>query len=259
MSRFGILNTLYIAGFALIGVMINSGYTTYFAFLFLALSYLIILVVGVIRVGFELFMEIENAGDSRYNEIAISFDDGPHPEITPKVLEKLNRFGVKAAFFCIGKNAEEQPEIVKEIHDSGHIIGNHSYEHTNNFPIFSTTKIKEDLEHCGKSIVDITGFKPRFFRPPFGITNPRIAKAVKALDLTVVGWSLRTFDTSKSPNKVIRKIKKNLNGGDLILLHDNHEGVLEILDFLIPYAEENGLKFVRPDNLIKKEAYAIQL
>jgi peptidoglycan/xylan/chitin deacetylase (PgdA/CDA1 family) len=259
MSRFGILNTLYIAGFALIGQMVLSGYTTYFALIFLVLSYLLILIFGVFRVGFEFFMEIENAGDSRYNEIAISFDDGPHPEITQKVLEKLNRFGVKAAFFCIGKNAEAQREIVKEIHDSGHIIGNHSYQHTNNFPIFSSSKIKNDLEKCSKIITDLTGIKPRFFRPPFGITNPRIAKAVKTLDLTVVGWSLRTFDTSKSPSKVIHKIKKNLTGGDLILLHDNHEGIIEILDFLIPFAEENGLKFVRPDELIKKEAYATQL
>jgi len=259
MSRFAILNSLYIAGFALIGMMVLFGYTSALSLVFLAITYLFILTAGVFRVGFELFIEIENAGDARYNEIAISFDDGPHPEITPKVLNKLDTFGVKAAFFCIGKNAEEHQEIIEEIHNRGHLIGNHSYHHTNNFPVFSTQDIQEDLARSNKIVADIIGFKPRFFRPPFGVTNPRIAKAVRNLKMTVVGWNLRTFDTSRSTEKVIRKIRKKLSGGDLILLHDNHEGVIEILDFLIPYAEENGLKFVRPDELIKKEAYAIQL
>ena len=254
MSRFAILNSLFIAGAAMILYMMSSGFANWYALLFLVSIYLLLLIAGVSRVGFEMFMEIENAGDARYNEIAISFDDGPHGEITPQVLEKLSRYGVKAAFFCIGKNVKKHPELLKEIHERGHIIGNHSYSHANNFPFFSTAKIIEDLEKCSKLIADATGFRPSFFRPPFGVSNPRIAKAVDKLGFTAVGWSLRTFDTSKSTEKVVRKIRKKLTGGDLILLHDTHPGVLEILDFLIPYAEEQGLKFVRPDQLIGKEA-----
>ncbi len=259
MSRFGILNTLYIAGFAFIALLIAYGTTSYHALIILAISYILILIAGVISVSMEFFMEIENDGDTRYNEIAISFDDGPNAEITPKVLEKLDRYGIKAAFFCIGKNITNNPELIGKIHKKGHLIGNHSFNHENRFPILSTSKIQEELESCNQIITDKIGFKPRFFRPPFGVTNPRIAKAVKNLKLTTIGWSLRTLDTSKSPDKVIRKIKRNLTGGDIILLHDNNEGVIEILDFLIPFAEENGLKIVRADKLIKKEAYEIQL
>jgi len=253
MSRFAILNSLFIAGAALILVFIGAGFTYWYSLLILAIIYLLIVIAGVSRVGLELFMEIENGGDSRYNEIAISFDDGPNPEFTPQVLEKLARYGVKAAFFCIGKNVEAHPELLAEMHKKGHLVGNHSWSHTNDFPFFKTAKIEEDLRKCNAAIEKATGFKPLFFRPPFGVTNPRIAKAVKAFNFTVVGWSLRTFDTNKSPEKVIRKIRKKLTGGDLILLHDNHPGIIEILDFLIPYAEEKGLKFVRPDQLIGKK------
>ena len=259
MSRFGILNILYIAGVAFLALLIIYGAASYITLIIFAISYLLILTAGIMSVSFEFFMEIENNGDARFNEIAISFDDGPNTEFTPKVLDKLDQYNVKAAFFCIGKNIVANPKLINDIHNRGHLIGNHSFNHENHFPILSTSKIKKELEDVNQKITDIIGFTPRFFRPPFGVTNPRIASAVKELDLTAVGWSLRTLDTAKSPTKVIRKIKNKLTGGDLILLHDNNEGILEILDFLIPFAKENGLKIVRADKLIKKEAYGIQL
>jgi peptidoglycan/xylan/chitin deacetylase (PgdA/CDA1 family) len=253
MSRFAILNMLFIAGAVLTGYLVFSGFTSWYSLLFLALAYLLILIAGVSRVDFELFMDIENSGDNRYNKIALSFDDGPNPEITPEVLDKLARYGVKAAFFCIGGKVEEHQALAGRIHREGHILGNHSFYHKNDFPFQKVEAIKEELQNCNRAIARACGFEPLFFRPPFGVTNPRIAKAVKELEMTTIGWSLRTFDTAKSPEKVIKKLRKKLTGGDLILLHDNHPGVLEILDFLIPYAEQQGLEFVRPDGLLAKE------
>lgn len=257
MSKFGIFNILYIAGFIFISQLVYYGNTSLLSILILVLTYLIILILGVLNVGWEFFMEIENAGNARTNKIALSFDDGPNPEFTQKVLDRLDQHEVKSIFFCIGNNIETNPNLLQEIYKRGHLIGNHSYRHQNNFPILSTNSIEKELQDCNQIISDIIGLTPLFFRPPFGVTNPRIARAVKRLNLVTVGWSLRTFDTSKPPSKVIRKIKKTLSGGDIVLLHDNHKGVLEILDFLIPYAHQNGLKIVRPDELIEKDAYEI--
>lgn len=257
MSRFSILNILYFAGFIFISLLVYYSNTNLISLFVFALTYLIILVGGVVNVGWEFFMEIENAGNTKTNEIALSFDDGPHAEFTPEVLDKLDQYGIKCLFFCIGQNIENSPNLLQDIHNRGHIIGNHSYNHQNIFPILSTKKIKVELQDFNQLIQDNIGATPQFFRPPFGVTNPRIARAVSKLNLITVGWSLRTLDTAKTPTKVIKKLKRTLTGGDLILLHDNHAGVIEILDFLIPYAQQNGLKIVRPDKLIKKDAYEI--
>jgi peptidoglycan/xylan/chitin deacetylase (PgdA/CDA1 family) len=221
----------------------------------LIISYLLIVGAGIIFTQLNFFVEQELAGDARYNEIALSFDDGPNEEYTPQVLAKLDEYGVIASFFLIGEQVKAHPELVKKIHDQGHIIGNHSYAHHNNFAISSLKSMTDEIALCQQEIAQKIGQKPQYFRPPFGVTNPRIAKAIKQSGLTPVAWNLRTYDDSKSTQRVIKKLKKNLSGGDIILLHDKHEGIVEILDFLIPYALESGLKIVPMDKLLNLKAY----
>ncbi len=257
MTRFQIANVLYIAGLAYIVIMNNYFDVSMQVYLLFGISYLLMIFFGVVFTQLNLFVNHELAGDARYNEIALSFDDGPNPEFTKKVLEKLSEYGVKATFFLIAQNAEKYPELVEKIEEKGHLIGNHSYYHNKKFDFSKTKEIAQEIEKANEVLKKIIGKQPLFFRPPFGITHPRIARAIRQTKMKPIAWSLRTYDTSRSTHKVINLLKRKLNGGDIILLHDNHEGILEILDFLIPFAQETGFKFVNIDQLLNIKAYEI--
>jgi peptidoglycan/xylan/chitin deacetylase (PgdA/CDA1 family) len=181
--------------------------------------------------------------------IAITFDDGPHPDYTPKLLGLLRDHNVKASFFLIGKEVEAYPEIVKRIAEEGHTIGLHSYAHTYNYGFLSTKAVIRDLTDNAKEIKKASGEDVVLFRPPFGVTNPNIAKAVKNMSLTSVGWSLRTFDTNKSKNDVLKRLKR-VKSGDIVLMHDHLENTCEIVEQFIGIAHKNGLKFVNLEDAL---------
>lgn len=173
--------------------------------------------------------------------IAITFDDGPHPVETPKVLAILEKYKVKATFFLIGKEAERYPTLVKQIADQGHTIGNHAYEHSPSFPLFSFQKMKSDLLKAQELIEAAAGSKVMIFRPPYGVTNPTIAKVVKSLGYQSVGWSLRTFDTTtREKREVLLRIKRRLRPNDIILLHDRVPKTDMLLEELLKYLQEKG-------------------
>ena len=221
----------------------------------LATSYSVLLFLGVTLTQFNFFVNHHCSGKGKNNEIALSFDDGPNAEFTEKVLAKLSKFGIKASFFLIGKNIENHRELMQRIFDEGHIIGNHSYYHRKRFYVSKSRVLEEEIHKASDYIKSLIGKKPLFFRPPFGLTNPKVARAIKRTKVLPIAWSLRTYDTTISKERVIKKIRRDLKGGDIILLHDNHESVLDILDFLIPFAQQNGLKFVPLDALLNRNAY----
>ncbi|PID87908.1 MAG: hypothetical protein CSB06_03180 [Bacteroidia bacterium] len=167
--------------------------------------------------------------DKKKEGILLTFDDGPHPEITPTVLKILEKYDQKAIFFCIGKNIEKYPEILRKIKQGGHQIGNHSYTHSHFFALFRTRKVIRELQKTNALIQEITGEENKLFRPPHGVTNPNIGRAVNALKMRVIGWSIRTFDTSSSPPKILKKMKK-AQAGDIILLHDTQSNTPSILE-----------------------------
>lgn len=258
MTRFQIANVLYIAGLAYLVIMKNYINVSWQVYLLFGLSYILMLFLGVVFTQLNLFVSHELAGDARYNEIALSFDDGPNPEFTEQVLDKLSEYGVKATFFLIAQNAENHPDLVEKIDQRGHLIGNHSYYHSKKFDFVRTNEIVEEIEKANTVLQNIIGKKPLYFRPPFGITHPRIARAIRQTKMNPIAWHLRTYDTTRSTEKVIKHLRKKLNGGDIILLHDNHKGILEILDFLIPFGQETGFKFVNIDQLLNIKAYDIE-
>lgn len=189
--------------------------------------------------------------------IAITFDDGPHPEFTLKAIELLKKYNAKASFFCIGKNAEKYPELVKKILSEGHVIGNHSFSHINGYGFLSFKKVLADIEQGQEVFKRITDLKLQFFRPPFGVTNPNISKAVKKIQLNTFGWSIRSFDTvANDPEKVLGKISSNIQKGDIILLHDSSQLSMEILDKLLQFLQNNNLKSVTLEKLFNLSAYA---
>jgi peptidoglycan-N-acetylglucosamine deacetylase len=185
------------------------------------------------------------------NMVAITFDDGPDPKNTIQILNLLDDYNAKATFFVIGEKAEENSGLVKLIHDSGHLIANHSYSHSYFFPMKSSKKIKEEILNTQSIIENITGEQNKYFRPPFGVTNPLIAGALKNLYLTVVGWSIRSFDTTfDKSEKIINRIKKRLKGGEILLLHDTGDNIIPILKNILEELNKMKLKVVRVDELI---------
>lgn len=153
--------------------------------------------------------------------VILTFDDGPDEFQTPKVLDVLKEYGVTATFFCIGSKVKGNEAIVRRIVEEGHSIGNHSYTHTWRFPLLSTEKMKADLLLCQEQLEEVTKQKVSLFRPPYGVTNPTIAKAVNELGYRTIGWNIRTLDTqSLSHDKIIKRIRRRLRPGAVLLLHD---------------------------------------
>lgn len=187
--------------------------------------------------------------------VALTFDDGPVQQ-TEKVLSVLDSFNTKATFFCIGARVQGNEAVLKRIDAEGHLIGNHSYSHTVLFDFKNASAFIKDIEQANKKIELAIGKSPAYFRPPYGVTTPSLARAVRKLGCEVIGWNVRSLDTSlKDGKKVLLRIKKRLKPGSIILMHDTVEGIeLTVKDLLI-YLHEKNYKVVGLDTLIQKKAY----
>ena len=209
------------------------------------------LVLGSIKICSNFYIKTICRGFANKNAISITFDDGPNQNITPKILDILKENGIKAFFFCIGKNAEQNIELIKRIDSEGHIIGNHTYSHSNNFDLFSSSKMKNEITKTNYTIQNIINKEVKYFRPPYGVTNPNLSKALKNTNLISIGWSLRSLDTTAKGNitKTIKRLEK-IKAGNIVLLHDNITEAPEILEKFITIVRAKNLKFMRLDELI---------
>jgi peptidoglycan/xylan/chitin deacetylase (PgdA/CDA1 family) len=208
----------------------------------------------VLSAGF--FLPVHYSGDKSAGSIALTFDDGPLAGKTERILNILKTHAIPAAFFCVGKRVEENPGIATRIANEGHILGNHSFEHGIFFDLQSSGAIEAELSSTDALIQQHTGFTPRFFRPPYGVTNPMVASAVRRNGYVTIGWSMRSFDTlTKNSKRLLKKITRSLKSGDVILLHDSSESTIEMLPSLLKEVEKVGLKIVRLDELINEEPY----
>lgn len=191
------------------------------------------------------------------NHVAITFDDGPDPEFTPKVLDLLKKHNAKATFFLIGKKAEQYPDLVKRIMDEGHTIGNHSYSHSKRFGFFSADKVAAELIKTEKILKNITAKKIKLFRPPFGVTNPNMKRALQRTGYTSIGWSKRSLDTTHiSEKRIFERISSSLRKGDVILLHDSSAKSVAVLEHLLLFLWSHELQSIPVDRLLEIEAYA---
>lgn len=184
--------------------------------------------------------------------IALTFDDGPTP-YTPKVLALLKKYNMQATFFCIGRQLEEHPEIAVSIMENGHQIGNHSYSHSKQIGFFGLKEMLEEITHTDQIIKEVCNITTTIYRPPFGVTNPTIARATKQLDKDVIGWSIRSLDTViKEESSILKRIIPRLKPGAIVLLHDTSESTVHLLEQLLIYMERKKLKSVTVDELLKK-------
>lgn len=213
--------------------------------------YLLILVWASANIKSNFFIKSILSNEYQTDKIAITFDDGPDIINTPLILELLKEYEIKATFFVIGIKARNNLNILKEIDLNQHLIANHSYSHSNWFALKSVKSIKAEIIETNKIIEQNTNSKNTYFRPPVGITNPLIYKAVKQLGYVSIGWSIRSLDTkNENADVVCKRIFSKIKGGDIVLLHDTSKNIVEILKRLLPYLQQKNLKSVTIDELL---------
>ncbi len=182
-------------------------------------------------------------------EIALTFDDGPDPVDTPRLLDLLRAKGIKATFFVVGRRAEQYPEIVRRTWEEGHLIGNHTWSHQPLFCFLPPWQLRREIERATQSIRRACGSKPRYFRSPVGLRHPFLRPYLEQAGLKFVSWRLRSRDTSiRDAEKLAHRILENAAGGDIILLHDHRpcgaKPMLEALPGVIDQLRARGFEFV---------------
>lgn len=186
-------------------------------------------------------------------EVALTFDDGPDPEITPRVLDALDRAGARGTFFCVGRRAQAHPGLVREIARRGHAVENHSQDHSTAFGWYGPERLRREIGAAQEALAALAGRAPAFFRAPFGVRNPFVDPVLARLGLTYVSWTRRGYDTvDADPSRVARRLAGRLEAGDVLVLHDGvatgvrraQPAVLEVLPRLLELAAGRGLKAV---------------
>ncbi len=211
---------------------------------------------GSANIRSGLYCQARCSANTEKRSVALSFDDGPDRSVTPLLLDLLRRENIKASFFCIGRKAELEPELIRQIDDEGHIIGGHSYSHHFFFDFFSTGRILEEMQKTEDVIRKAVNRKIRMFRPPYGVTNPPLARALRHKRYHIIGWSLRSKDTViKDETKLLERLIRKVKPGDIILFHDSKRITVNVLEKFIKFAGENDIRFERLDKHLGIEAY----
>ena len=239
-------------------VGLQSIYTVHWYWFFIsALFFLSIEFYGAYFVNSNFHIRTISSVTTSEKVVSLTFDDGPMAQRTEKVLDVLNKFNAKATFFCIGNRITGNEILLKKIDGAGHLIGNHSYSHTNLFDLKTTKQMVKDLQSGNEEIKKVIGKDPLFFRPPYGVSTPSLAKACRKLNFDVIGWNVRSLDTTiKDKQQVVERVVKRIKPGSILLFHDTVDGVETILEEVLIYLKNNNYKVVELDQLIQKKAYA---
>ena len=256
MLRYKYIRVLFWFGVtALLILSWGLGVSLYYL-LVLVIPYLAITVYGASMIQSNYYTRSLCRGDITKKQIAISFDDGPSHPHTGYILDILRKENVKASFFVIGRNVATQTELMKRMDDEGHLIGNHSFSHTFWFSMKFAKDMLADIRKCDDEIYKAIGKRPRLFRPPYGVTNPMVAKAIDRGQYQSIGWSLRTFDTvAKDKNKLLQKTLNSLSSGDVVLFHDRGVFTSDILADFILAARAKHFEIIPLDELLGIKAY----
>ena len=209
---------------------------------------------------FKFFLPVVSRGSRNKKAAALTFDDGPDPFVTPEVLKLLSKHSIQATFFVTGKNASKNPDIIKEILKQGHTIGNHSFKHDPVLMLRTQRTLYQDIVKTQNFLTEfnITAYA---FRPPAGITNPRLRKVLLELGMLCINFSCRAFDAGNRrikslASKILRKVKP----GDIILLHDispldknDINKLLNEFERIISGLSEKGIDIIPLGELTGKE------
>ncbi len=217
--------------------------------------------MGVLFPQMEMYGDVVWRGDPGAKGIALTFDDGPHPETTRAILAILERSGHKATFFVVGRKVRQHPDVVREIHEAGHWLGAHGFLHDRLLCFRAPKFIKADIEQTQEAIEQACGVRPVLFRPPVGHVSSRTALGARRAGVTIVGWSVRGFDgmPGAQPERVVDRIEPRLRDGAIVMLHDAAErddfepAAVEALPRLLQAIDERGLETVSVEELLDGE------
>jgi peptidoglycan/xylan/chitin deacetylase (PgdA/CDA1 family) len=240
----------------LMNVLVFAGFSIpFFFYILLIAGYITVSVTASFFICSGFHMKALCSRETEQKVIAITFDDGPHPGNTEAVLDVLkNR--AKATFFCIGSKVQGKEYMLKRMQEEGHLVGTHSYSHSNWFDLFSAKKMKRELKQSEDLIYDILGKKPLLFRPPYGVINPMLKKALGSFSYHIIGYSNRSLDTvTKDENKVIERLIRNLQPGDIVLLHDTVPYAASLLKKFLDRVSDKGFIVIGLDELLNIQAY----
>lgn len=195
-------------------------------------------------------------GATRDKVVAITFDDGPDPLRTPVIAEELNRLGVPAAFFLVGSKIPGNEALLRSMHSKGHLLGNHSFGHEPWFDLLPSARMADGILETNRLIREATGLVPGMFRPPYGVTNPMVSRAVLHTGMTPVCWSIRSLDTlNRDPADTLKRILKRLKPGSVILLHDHSRFSETHIGTLVKAIRERGYTIVSLDQILNIKCY----
>jgi peptidoglycan/xylan/chitin deacetylase (PgdA/CDA1 family) len=219
-------------------------------YLFCFFAFSAVVVWGSFDIELGYFVNSITHKRTKIKEVALTFDDGP-TEFTPKFLDLLKEYQVKATFFCIGKQIEKYPETFQRIIEEGHTIGNHTLSHSNSTGFLSTSKMIDEIEKCDEVIKNTGNRTTHLYRPPFGVTNPNIAKAIKRTHKVSIGWNVRSLDTIiDDEKKIYGRVTKGLKKGSIILLHDTSEKTCRVLANLLVFLKDKKYSTFTVDTII---------
>jgi peptidoglycan/xylan/chitin deacetylase (PgdA/CDA1 family) len=185
--------------------------------------------------------------------VALTFDDGPHPEYTARIAEILSKERAPATFFCVGQRVERHPGLATALHRAGHGLENHSFSHGTGRDLVQTERLRTDLQRCQEVIVSITSKAPRYYRPVVGIRNPVVHRAARALRLQVVTWTHAARDGAFAFDaRGARRLGRQATPGSILALHDGsysercalREGTVRNLPELLRRLKDRGLRFL---------------
>ena len=177
--------------------------------------------------------------DPRY--VHLTFDDGPHPESTPALLDALVRSGQTATFFIWGEHAVAYPELLRAIHSSGMTIGNHSFTHAH-LPVLAPWAVADEIARTQRTVLELTGVLPTLFRPPYGETGPEIRAAAEQAGLAETLWEVDIRDWAGAGANAIVRSAESAGPGDIVLLHDGgYRSTVEAVPRILRSLSARGL------------------
>jgi len=239
---------LFIIAFGLTFLLVENDTTVLLLAGGEAAIFLVLLMLGAVNIRWNWFLKSINYANSK--KVCLTFDDGPD-ENTSRILDVLDQHNVKATFFVIGKKCRDNAAVLNRLAQSGHVIGNHSYSHQKHLAWVGTATFRDEILKTNAVVEEITKKRPKYFRPPFGVTNPKIARAIAQTKMKSVGWSLRSYDTFyTNVDRLSKMLKAKLSAdGDIVLMHDTCSHSVPALNELITECKKRGMKFVTVEQL----------
>jgi len=253
LTRYQMIACVTLCAAALIVIFLHGAARYWWLAAFCSLSGLCV-GLGVSFPQWQMFGDNICAVATKRKIVALTFDDGPDAENTPALLALLAERKVRATFFCIGQRVAQQPELVKRMVAEGHRIENHTFLHSPRTNIFSVRRLRGELTQAQTEIGRVAGRAPEFFRPPAGLTSPRIFRVTGELGLKVAGYTARGLDRrTDAPENIAGRLLRKLQPGAIFLLHDAgvpRERLLAVVALLLDKLESEGYQCARLDELI---------